>query len=558
MTVTIQLDNTSTRFVNSSIIVENAQMTQTPLSAVSASFVSSTETGIFTIEVRRTDTRPLRDIDVVLSIPASHLLCTTVPESQIRLGGVPWFSMRLAAPPPALPSGDRDAIASISPVSTNLQVIAAVGLLRCSPGATFSVETEAGVRALVPMALSGTCRGAVQGALLAISLAFVLNLLLTILLKVLKGINWFDAAAISQFPGATLFLWGFLQMGLVVCGGRLMTNIDDAVGNYSVKDAHLGQVGVVLGVAVPFLYIAVTWAFVSRRCYHIRETTPPAASTVEGEPQPQPLTEQPTRLNTFIVETFVPKFELDMSLYPSSKAYSFVVGWSRFASSLWVALPTTQPMLMLFVVFVYGEACEALLTITGLFLVAVGVICYIIARPYRTTIDNYVQGVAVLVNGAILFIAAKLVTDPTSRLAKDANRALSFVQMALSFLQGGFSVYSFYFMMFRRPSRFERVGALLVSGGDYDVTNMRFRPEQPPSQQLNRGDASDEEDHFSYDERPNLSALVPVFERVAFFTVCSGGSSHYRSVGAHNDMTEPLENSTPKQVADSSNRENQS
>ena len=34
VTVTIQLDNTSTRFVNSSIIVENAQMTQTPLSAV--------------------------------------------------------------------------------------------------------------------------------------------------------------------------------------------------------------------------------------------------------------------------------------------------------------------------------------------------------------------------------------------------------------------------------------------------------------------------------------------------------------------------------------------
>ena len=201
------------------------------------------------------------------------------------------------------------------------------------PGSDEDVESEAGIRALVPVALSGTCAGAVQGALLAIGVAGVLSVAAMCVVKAAKskdGLGWVEAAAMARCPGVVIAVWAFVQMGLVVCGARLATAEDGDRG-----DVVLGVVGVIAGAVLPVVCIVLAWSVVSRRCYRLGQV--PAA--VAGR----------SGVVVWARSVFLPSYELDAQVYPVSKAFSTVVGRTKRPSCVYAGLSSMQPVVMLLV-----------------------------------------------------------------------------------------------------------------------------------------------------------------------------------------------------------------
>ena len=361
------------------------------------------------IDVKRLDSSPLSSLSAVVVVPPEAFVCTQ--NASLQQGGIPWFNLFLSGPAPTLTVKEKQAVAVVSALSAavaaDMQTLAAVSLLRCSPGDTENVETDAGIRALVPVALSGTCVGAVQGALLTLGIVALVTFLGTVVFKTFRKISWGEAAATLRFPGIFLAAWAFLQMGLVVCGGRLVT------ASANISDSVLGGIGVVLGTAVPFVIMGLAYFVVSRRCYRL-----------EGK-KAGPVTSWARRV-------FLPEYELDTIGVPISKAYSTVVGRSRRLSCFWAGLPLFQPVILVFVIFAQGAVCSSLLIIAGVIMMLVAAVCHVIFRPHRIMAANILQGCAMALNAAILMVAAKLVEDPINAGALGANRVISMIQIGLS------------------------------------------------------------------------------------------------------------------------------
>ena len=210
---------------------------------------------VMVVDVRRVDANPTSTIKGSIAIPEdSILLCTPSDYLLTPHNGLPWANVDFSAPPTPLNDGERTVVAITAFAAADLQTVAAIGMLRCSPGSDEDVESEAGIRALVPVALSGTCAGAVQGALLAIGAAGVLSVMAMSIVKTVKKLSWVEAAAMVRCPGVVIAVWAFVQMGLVVCGARLTTGGSDVV---------LGVVGVLAGALLPIMCIGLAWGVVS-------------------------------------------------------------------------------------------------------------------------------------------------------------------------------------------------------------------------------------------------------------------------------------------------------
>ena len=389
------------------------------------------EGGVVVVAIRRVDASPLSALSGSMMLPGGVLLCTPTATS-----GGPWANIVLEAPPTALGEKERIAIAAASMASADLQTVAAIGLLRCTPGSDDDVESEAGVRALVPIALSGTCAGAVQGALLGVCVALLVSVGATCAVKAVRGVGWAQAAATTRCPSLMLSVWGFLQMGFVVCGARLLTAPEEDGG-----DVVLGGVGVVVGGVLPGVYVLLAWTVVSRRCYRLAQV-PGAVAGRHGAV-------------VWARGTWLPSYELDSAVYPVSRAHSVVVGRTRRASPLWAGLSVIQPVAMLLVVFVQGTSCSVMLIIAGVVLAMLGCV-HAVFRPHRMVGSNYLQAVAMLLNACILFVASSLVRDPLNIPALDSNRAISMLQVGLSVCRLSLSVGSFVYMRLYRKTVFAR------------------------------------------------------------------------------------------------------
>lgn len=286
-----------------------------------------------------------------------------------------------------------------------------MGCFRCSPGSDEDVETEAGIRALVPIALSATCKGAVEGALVGIAAAAVVSVLATSFVKFAKKTSWMEAASLTRSPGIILFVWAFLQMGMTVCGARLITAEDTS-------NVALGVVGVMLGCVLPGVCITVTWAIVSRRCFRLSQRI----AAIAGR----------SPVIVWCRSTFLPSYQLDHAVYPVSRMFATLVSRTRRPSCVWAGLATVQPLVMLLIVFFEGAMCDIILIIGGVLLLLIGIVCHIIFRPHRIVASNYLQGVAMCLSATVLIIASRLVSDPLDVSAGDAYRTVTMIQVVMS------------------------------------------------------------------------------------------------------------------------------
>eukprot|EP00658_Telonema_sp_P-2_P013427 TRINITY_DN15083_c0_g1_i5.p1 TRINITY_DN15083_c0_g1~~TRINITY_DN15083_c0_g1_i5.p1 ORF type:complete len:1156 (-),score=46.76 TRINITY_DN15083_c0_g1_i5:105-3422(-) len=408
----IHLDQGNVDYVNTTLEMTMRPFISTP-STIEANGASQTFQfgSLVAVDIKRLDPNPLSSLSAVVVVPPESFVC--VQNASLQQGGIPWFNLYLSGPDPTLTEKEKQAVAVVSALSAavaaDMQTLAAVSLLRCSPGDTENVETDAGIRALVPVALSGTCVGAIQGALLTMGIVALVTFLGTAIFKTIRRIPWGDAAATLRFPGIFLAVWAFLQMGLVVCGGRLVLASPTS-------DKALGAIGVALGICVPFVFMGLAYCVVSRRCYRL--------AGKEAGP------------GTFWARRILlPEYELDTISIPISKAYSTVVGRSRLLSCFWAGLPLFQPVILAFVIFAQGAVCSSLLIVSGVLMMLVAAVCHIIFRPHRILAANILQGCAMALNAAILMVAAKLVGDPINAGALGANRVISMIQIGLSVLR---------------------------------------------------------------------------------------------------------------------------
>eukprot|EP00658_Telonema_sp_P-2_P061298 TRINITY_DN50010_c0_g1_i1.p1 TRINITY_DN50010_c0_g1~~TRINITY_DN50010_c0_g1_i1.p1 ORF type:complete len:251 (+),score=44.63 TRINITY_DN50010_c0_g1_i1:44-796(+) len=178
----------------------------------------------------------------------------------------------------------------------------------------------------------------------------------------------------------------------------------------STSDVPLGALGIVIGAALPLVCVGLAWGVVSRRCYRLVQVP----EAVVG-----------------VWFVFLPSFELDGEAYPISKAFSTVVGRTRRPSSLWAGLYVIQPVVLMLVIFVEGASCEVFLIIAGTTTMMVGALCHVLFRPHRIVATNYLQGIAMALNAAMLFIASKLTRDPLNVAALDANSTIAMIQVCL-------------------------------------------------------------------------------------------------------------------------------
>ena len=391
---------------------------------------------VMVVEVQRRADEPVRGESVSLSVPHTGLPC-----SSFQRDGLPTFNVELGASPAPLSEGEKTAIAVVSAVSVDLQTVAAVGLLRCTPGSLGEAESEAAIRGLVPVALSGSCVGAIQGALLSIGVACVAIVCVTGIWKGVRGRSWLEAAAVVRCPGMVLSVWASMQMGLVVCGGRLVTS-NGIIGG---GDRLLGAVGLAVGAVLPLLSVGVTYLFVSRRCYRLIQTAEAVTSTSSKA--------------VWLRSLMLPSYELDTVAFPASSAFSTVVGKFRRPSCLWAGLPQTQPLVMLLAIFSTTTTCTPTLVVAGVVTLVGGAVCHAGLQPNRVHFTNYVQGVAIGLNACVLMIAARLVQDPLDEAALGANRALSMVQVGVSGVRLAHMAGSFVYTRFVAHDVLERGNA---------------------------------------------------------------------------------------------------
>eukprot|EP00658_Telonema_sp_P-2_P013117 TRINITY_DN14976_c0_g1_i1.p1 TRINITY_DN14976_c0_g1~~TRINITY_DN14976_c0_g1_i1.p1 ORF type:complete len:447 (-),score=32.31 TRINITY_DN14976_c0_g1_i1:250-1590(-) len=215
----------------------------------------------------------------------------------------------------------------------------------------------------------------------------------------------------TRCPGLVVAVWALMQMGLVVCGARLVTATDHA-------DAALGVVGVLTGATLPLVCILLAWGVVSRRCYRLAQMP----EAVAGR----------SKAVVWTRSVFLPSYQLDTTTYPVSRAFSTVVGRTRLPSCLWAGLPVIQPVVMLVVVFAEGGSCNASLVAAGVVVMVVGAVMHVYFRPHRILVANYLQGIAMALNAAILIVASQLVSNPLNVSALQANRGIAMLQVGFS------------------------------------------------------------------------------------------------------------------------------
>eukprot|EP00658_Telonema_sp_P-2_P044238 TRINITY_DN32092_c0_g1_i1.p1 TRINITY_DN32092_c0_g1~~TRINITY_DN32092_c0_g1_i1.p1 ORF type:complete len:220 (-),score=45.26 TRINITY_DN32092_c0_g1_i1:120-779(-) len=157
--------------VGSEMCIRDSLLPTSPSSTINAVSASTNfSRGVIIVDVRRMDPNPVSSVDGRVTLLPGGFMCTTSTPNNNNIVGMPWVNIALDAPLPPLTIAEQQAVAVVSAISPGMQTVAAMTLLRCSPGNTATVETETTIRALVPVALSGTCAGAVQGAILAISM----------------------------------------------------------------------------------------------------------------------------------------------------------------------------------------------------------------------------------------------------------------------------------------------------------------------------------------------------------------------------------------------------
>lgn len=281
------------------------------VSVVAESVSVKSRSAVMVIEFQRHADEPAQ--------AASSSLTLDMPCSGQPGASSPNFIVELGSSPAPLSEEEKTAIAVVSVLSADLQTVAAVGLLRCAPGSLGAAESDATIRALVPVALSATCVGAIQGALLSIGVACVAAICTTSIWKHARGLSWVEAAAAARCPGIVLSIWAAVQMGLIVCGGRLFTSNSDEIG-----DRVLGIAGLVCGAVLPSLSVCLTYLFASRRCYQLVQTPEAVASS--------------SLLVVRLRSLLLPTYELDTTTLPVSAAFSTLVGPIRRASCLWAGL----------------------------------------------------------------------------------------------------------------------------------------------------------------------------------------------------------------------------
>ena len=130
-----------------------------------------------------------------------------------------------------------------------------------------------------------------------------------------------------------------------------------------------------------------------------------------------------------------PTSELDLEVFPSSKAFSPQVAIFRLPSPAWCAVPVIQPIILMLCVFASGALCSLVLIFSSMAMLAVGIVCHLMFRPQRVLLSNIVQGLALILNSAMLIISSLLVDDPIHSGYVEASRSIAKVQITVTVLQ---------------------------------------------------------------------------------------------------------------------------
>ena len=385
------------------------------VSAILLRFNGSSGAAVLRV-TRSTESEPvslrLRELRVMVLLPGAMVSCAVADRS---LMAVP---VHFAAPPAVLGAGEKAAVAVVSSLSgaaaaTDLQAVAVLALSACSPGGEGD-DNESSVRALVPIALSNTCEGAVGGALVGIGGAAVLCCAVVGFLMTAKRASFptlLSACSRIRCPSIVLVIWAMMQTGLLTCGVELLQGGE----SISAGSGALGAVGVVLGVAPPFVYWWVARGVASRRCYRLAPT-----GVLPGG-----------GVGRALCRVLFFRYELDMDVYPMSKCFATVVNKTRRPHWIWAGLPVLLPVVLLLVMLAEGSGCSPLLTAAGAIHLVVGLV-NLWFLPHRQLSSNVLQSLGVLTNGVLLIASGALSRTPDSDGLMSLCRGLSMLQAAIS------------------------------------------------------------------------------------------------------------------------------
>ena len=383
------------------------------VTAMLLSFNGTSGAGVVRV-MRTTESEPvssrLSELRVLVQLPGSMVACVVGRDRMV----VP---VHYEAPPTVLGAGERAAVAVVATMSaaaaaTDLQAVAVLALSACSSGS--DGDNESSVRALVPIALTNTCEGAVGGALVGIGGAAIACGAVVVFLMTAKRASFptlLCACSQIRCPSVVLLVWAMMQTGLLTCGVKLL-QVGDAGSGGSIA---LGVVGVVLGVTPPFLYWWVARGVASRRCYRLA----PTGAVPCG------------RAGRALCRVLFFRYELDMDVYPMSKCFATVVNKTRRPHWIWAGLPVLSPVVLLLVILAEGNGCSPLLLTAGVVHVCIGLV-WLWFLPQRQLSSNVLQSLGILTNGVLLIASGGLARTPGSEGLIGLCHGLSVLQTCLS------------------------------------------------------------------------------------------------------------------------------
>ena len=440
--VVMTLNNDARQRINASVVVSESVLLETqPLTDDDADGVAAVvgmwglregpEYREVWLHVRRDDVTPLNRLEVRVALPAYCFLCRY--DSGAVGGGLPWMDVSLAAPPAVLSGAALTVVTSGAAVSslltTDLQTVAAMGMLGCAPRGADSGESD-NVRALVPVSLGDTCEDAVWGALVTMAGVGALSGVAVLVHRRIKGLPWTQTCAALFSPSIFLQAWGMLQMGLVVCGGRLVQQ----------GSVVVGAVGLLAGLAIVPCYMFLAERVISRRCYRL--------GLSGGAPR--------NRAVRAVMFVMLPRYELNKEEMPACKAFTVVVGRTRYRWSGWAGLWVMQPVVMLLCVFAKGELCLGMYIAAAACLGLLGLM-HVIVRPHRTLLPNLLTCVALFINGGLVLVGSMLAYDPLDPVLRDVSYHLSLAQTGLTAIRTIITGCTFVLMRVKRKSWFQAV-----------------------------------------------------------------------------------------------------
>ena len=341
-------------------------------------------------------------------------------------------------PPPLSDEGTRKAAGTVSSVATvasvaagpmaaDVQALAALGSLRCSPGGGDATGDNGNamadnVRSLSLVAFDSTCHGALIGDFVFLGGFTAIHFAAVLAVLMMKKRSMWGAMAMVRFPSLTFVMAASLQTGLIVCG-------------YQVIDTGLGAVGFVAGVALPVIPVVVLLTVVSRRRYRIQfpalRPRRPFGYGVD-EPRAVPCGGCEGRL----VDVMLPTTSLDGQFHPIGVAFSTFVGRNRLPHAVWGCLPYLTPLALLPAVVAPISACVPLIVVSALAYFALAAVMFVV-RPQSILLSNISGGAALVVNGMLTAGSAALIYDPSSTLARSVISAFGSVQTVASGIRLG-------------------------------------------------------------------------------------------------------------------------